>query len=105
MTALKTIKSYGLEDALEVEILTSVKERTLYNWFNNYPRRFECMVMAAATIKKRLGVSCKDLERKKLEVLTEQFLENGGAIEVIDNVIQNVPPKIKTSERGGMMND
>jgi len=95
MTALQFIKSLGLEDALEVEIYTAVKERTLYNWYNKYPHRFKCMVLAAATIKKKLKLTTNEVDRKKIEILTRRFLEQGGGVEVVENLEKTIDPKAK----------
>ena len=64
-----------MADALEVEIYTAVKRRTLYNWFNSHPQRFRAAVIGAATIKRKLNLKATEVNRKRIAKETGDFLE------------------------------
>ena len=99
MQALEIIKQYDLEDALEVEIFAGVKERTLFNWFHDKQQLFRAVVIGAAVIKKKLNLTKHEIERRRIEKLTQQFVEDGGNIEVVVGTVldpEDVPIKAQS---------
>ncbi len=91
MKALEEIRAAGMTDALEVEIYTSVKQRTLYNWFNTHPQRFRATVIGAATIKRKLNLKTIEVNRKRIAIETKDFLERGGKIETVTHLTDAKP--------------
>lgn len=97
MKALEIIKKLmGPDaDAAEVEVFTSVKQRTLFNWFETKPQVFRSTVIGAAEIKKKLNLKPNEIERKKIIILTKQFIENEGYIEKVKSVVIDTPAKAR----------
>ena len=51
MTPSKQAKQAGLNSLAELSEISHVPTRTLQDWFNNYPERFEFACNGAALIK------------------------------------------------------
>ena len=81
---LEVIKRHSFKDAIEVEVFTGVKQRTLFNWYNDRPQSFLCMVVGASLVKKRLNLKEHEVERRKIEILTQEFIEAGGVVEMAE---------------------
>ncbi len=97
MQTLEIIKKYLGEDAtaLDVELFAGVKERTLFNWYNDKPQTFRAVILGAAIIKKKLALSANELESKRIELLTQKFIEQGGNVELVVGTVmepEDVPP-------------
>lgn len=53
MTPSKQAKQAGLKSLAELSEISHVPVRTLQDWFNNYPKRFNFVCSGAALIKEK----------------------------------------------------
>ncbi len=82
MQALEIIKRHlgPKADALEVELFTAVKQRTLFNWFHSEPQKFNAIIIAAAELKRKLNLRDNELNSELIRIATQNFIESGGEI-------------------------
>ena len=52
MTPSQQAKRAGLKSLVQVERITGVKKRTLYNWYENKPKLFEAVLIGCREISK-----------------------------------------------------